>query len=181
MIDVRMALSDRRVSLIDDHIDIALRVGDLSDSSLVATRVGSVRRVVCASPDYLRRRGTPMHPRDLIDHECITFENTISAQAWAFDIESSELQFPIHSRLVVSSADAAVDAAAGGLGITRPLDYQADSHLRSGALTLILERFAPSAKPVHLLFEKAEHVPLKTRTFLDYAAPRIRKMLPPQR
>jgi DNA-binding transcriptional LysR family regulator len=178
MVNVRMALSDRRVNLIEDHVDIALRVGDLPDSSLVAIRVGSVRRVVCASPDYINRRGAPMHPRDLIDHECVTFENTISAQAWAFEIDSSERRFPIHSRLIVNTAEAAIDAAAAGVGLTRPLDYQAASHLRSGALMEILVTFAPAARPVNLLFEKAEHVAIKTRTFLDYATPRLRAMLP---
>ena len=180
MINVRMALSDRRVNLVEEHIDIALRVGDLPDSSLVAKRVGSVRRVVCASPDYIRRHGAPTHPRDLINHECVTFENTISAQAWNFEIDSSERRFPIHSRLIVSTAEAAIDAAVAGVGLTRPLDYQAASHLRSGALREILANFAPAAIAVHLLFEKAEHVPLKTRTFLDYAAPRLKTMLPPE-
>ena len=86
-IDVRMLLADRRLNLIDEHIDVALRVGELVDNSLIAKKVGTVRRVVCASPSYLERRGTPISPDDLRDHDCLTFENTLSAQAWNFMIE----------------------------------------------------------------------------------------------
>jgi DNA-binding transcriptional LysR family regulator len=85
-IDVRLMLADRRLNLIADHVDVALRVGELLDNSLVAKKVGTVRRVVCASPAYLERRGTPISPADLKDHDCLTFENTLSSQAWNFNI-----------------------------------------------------------------------------------------------
>jgi DNA-binding transcriptional LysR family regulator len=176
-IDIRMMLADRRLNLIEDHIDIGLRVGELEDFSLVAKKVGTVRRVVCGSPAYLARQGTPKTPADLKSHDCITFENTLSSQAWEFNIGKSEKSFPIHSRLIVSTAEAAIDAAIGGLGLTRMLDYQVAAQRRAGALKLVLESFKSSPKPVHLIYEAGRHLPLKIRTFLDYAAPRLKKAI----
>ena len=176
-IDVRMMLADRRLNMIEEHIDIGLRVGELDDFSLVAKKVGAVRRVVCASPSYLARRGTPKTPEDLKDHDCITFENTLSAQSWTFKIGKTEKSFPIHSRLVVSTAEAATDAAVSGLGLTRMLDYQIDRHRRAGSLKLVLESFRSPPKPVHLIYEAGRHLPLKIRTFLDFAAPRLKKAM----
>ena len=174
-IDVRMALVDRRLNLVEDRIDVALRVGELLDSSLKAKKVGTVRRVVCASPAYLEHRGSPTHPGDLKNYDCITFENTISADEWIFDIGKTDKAFPIHSRLVVSTAEAAIDAAVAGLGLTRAIDYQIDSLRRAGALTLALEAFRSPPKPVHLIYAGGAHLPLKTRAFLDYATPRLNK------
>ena len=176
-IDVRMVLVDRRLNMIEDHIDIGLRVGDLHDFSLVAKKVGTVRRVVCASPDYLKRRGRPKTPDELKDHDCITFENTLSAQTWSLDVGKTEKPFPIHSRLVVSTAEAATDAAVAGIGLTRMLDYQIAAQLRDGTLKLVLESFRSPPKPVHLIYEAGRHLPLKIRTFLDYASPRLKKSM----
>ena len=174
-IDVRMALVDRRLNLIEERIDVAVRVGELADSRQVARKVGSVRRVVCASPDYLAHRGVPENPGDLIHHDCITFENTISAQAWSFNSGKREKAFPIHSRLIVSTAEAAIDAAVAGLGIARAIDYQVDDFRRTGVLDLILEPFECRRKPVHLIYQGGTRLPLKTRAFVDYAVPRLKK------
>src|SRR6476619_3507175 len=176
-IDVRMMLADRRLNMIEDHIDIGLRVGELNDFSLVAKKVGAVRRVVCASPSYLARRGTPKTPGDLKDHDCITFENTLSAQSWAFKVGKAEKSFPVHSRLVVSTAEAAADAAVSGLGLTRMLDYQVDRQRRVGSLKVVLDAFRDPPKPVHLIYEAGRHLPLKIRTFLDFAAPRLKRAI----
>jgi DNA-binding transcriptional LysR family regulator len=176
-IDVRMMLVDRRLNMIEDHIDIGLRVGELNDFSLVAKKVGTVRRVVCASPAYLKRRGIPRTPDDLKHHDCITFENTLSPQTWSLNIGKTEKPFPIHSRLVVSTAEAATDAAVAGIGLTRMLDYQIAAQLREGTLELVLESFKSPAKPVHLIYEAGRHLPLKIRTFLDYASPRLKKSM----
>lgn len=175
--DVRLVLTDRRVNMIEEKIDVGLRVGDLDDLSLVAKKVGSVRRVVCASPAYLKRRGTPRTPDDLKDHDCVTFENTLSAQSWTFPIGKTEKPFAIHSRLIVSTAEAAADAAIAGLGLTRMLDYQIDAQRRAGGLALVLEKFRSPPKAVHLIYEAGPHLPLKIRTFLDYAAPRLKAAL----
>jgi len=176
-IDIRMMLADRRMNLIEDHIDIGLRVGELNDFSLVAKKVGTVRRVVCASPAYLKRRGIPKTPADLKAHDCITFENTLSSQAWTFNVGKAKKSFPIHSRLIVSTAEAACDAAIAGVGLTRMLDYQVAAPLRTGALKLVLESCKSSPKPVHLIYEAGRHLPLKIRTFLDYAGPRLKKAI----
>ena len=176
-IDVRMMLVDRRINMIEEHVDLGLRVGELNDFSLVAKKVGTVRRVVCASPAYLARRGTPTSPEDLKNHDCITFENTLSSQRWIFNIGKTEKSFPIHSRLVVSTAEAATDAAVAGLGLTRMLDYQIDAQRRAGALKLVLESFRARPKPVHLIYETGRHLPLKVRTFLDFAAPRLKQAI----
>jgi DNA-binding transcriptional LysR family regulator len=176
-IDVRMMLVDRRVNMIEEHVDIGLRVGDLNDYSLVARKVGTVRRVVCASPAYLARRGVPKTPEDLKDHDCVTFENTLSSEHWIFRIGKTERSFPIHSRLVVSTAEAATDAAVAGLGLTRMLDYQIDALRRKGALQLVLESFRAPHKSVHLIYEAGPHLPLKVRTFVDFAAPRLKKRM----
>ena len=175
--DVRMMLADRRLNMIEDHIDIGLRVGELNDFSLVAKKVGSVRRVVCASPVYLKRRGTPKIPDDLKDHDCITFANTLSAQTWSLNVGKTEKPFPIHSRLIVNTAEAATDAATAGVGLTRMLDYQIAAQLREGTLKLVLESFRSPPKPVHLIYEAGRHLPLKIRTFLDYAGPRLKKSM----
>jgi DNA-binding transcriptional LysR family regulator len=175
--DVRVMLVDRRLNMIEDHIDIGLRVGELHDFSLVAKKVGSVRRVICASPTYLKRRGTPRTPGDLKDHDCITFENTLSAQAWSLYVGKTEKLFPIHSRLVVSTAEAATDAAVAGICLTRMLDYQVAAQLRRGTLKLVLESFRSPPKPVHLIYEAGRHLPLKIRTFLDYAGPRLKRSM----
>jgi DNA-binding transcriptional LysR family regulator len=176
-IDIRLVLADRRMNLIEDRIDIGLRVGDLGDFSLVAKKVGTVRRVVCASPEYLKRRGAPRSPADLKEHDCITFENTLSSQVWTFNIGKTEKSFAIHSRLVVSTAEAAADAAVAGIGLTRMLDYQVAAQLRAGTLKQVLESYKSPPKPVHLIYEAGRHLPLKIRTFLDYAGPRLKKTI----
>ena len=116
-----------------------------------------------------------MSPDDLKDHDCLTFENTLSAQEWNFMIDGMRKSFPIHSRLVVSTAEAAVEAAVAGVGLTRMLDYQIDKQRREGALRVVLEVFATPPKPVHMIYEQAAYLPLKTRTFLDHAAPRLKE------
>jgi DNA-binding transcriptional LysR family regulator len=177
-IDARLDLSDRRSNLVEDRIDVALRVGNLLDSGLIAKKVGVVRRVVCASQSYLERRGIPKHPGDLITHDCITFEKTISPEEWRFKVEGSEPVFQIHSRLIANTAEAAIDAAVAGLGLARAIDYQIDTLRRARALILVLEQFSPPSKPVHLLYQGGQRrLPVKTRAFLDYATPRLKRAL----
>ena len=110
-IDIRLTLADVVVNLQEEHVDLAVRIGDLPDSSLVATRVGSIRRVVCASPAYFAARGTPKSPSDLVRHDCITFHGLSVARALAVQRRQVALSVPIHSRLIVNTAEAAIDAA----------------------------------------------------------------------
>jgi DNA-binding transcriptional LysR family regulator len=173
-IDVRLTLADRVVNLLEDNIDVALRIGELPDSSLVATKVGSIRRVVCASPAYMAERGRPMSPRDLGEHDCITFEGLMSPQMWRFRTGKADTPVTIHSRLVVNTAEAAVDAAIAGLGVTWVLSYQIADAQRAGALAVILEKFEPPPSPVSLVYGGQGLLPLKTRAFIDFAAERLK-------
>jgi DNA-binding transcriptional LysR family regulator len=173
-IDIRLASVDRVMNLIEEQIDIAVRIGELPDSSLIATKVGTIRRVVCASPDYLRARGTPMHPKDLEEQDCITYENRMSPQEWKFRVGKRDRPFAVHSRLTVNTAEAAIAAATAGIGITRVLAYQIAEAWHSGGLSVVLDDFEPQPEPVNLVHTIRAPLPLKVRAFLDYAAPRLK-------
>lgn len=177
-IDIRMVLADRVVNLFEERVDLAVRIGGLPDSSLVATRVGAIRQVVCASPEYFSERGTPTRPADLAAHECITFDGLASADAWTFAKRKAGASVAIRSRLVVTTAEAAIEAAMAGLGITRVLSYQVAAAVRAGALVIALQDFEPPPWPVSLVFDGQQLVPLKLRAFLDFAAPRLKAGLP---
>jgi DNA-binding transcriptional LysR family regulator len=172
-IDVRLMLMDRVAHLLDDHLDIAFRIGALPDSSLVATRLGSVRRVVCASPAYWKAHGVPQTPAELAGHDCISCEALDTPQMWSFPAGG----VPVHARLSVSTAEAALDAAAAGLGVTRLLSYQVEQALEAGRLEIALRPFEAAPSPVHMLHAGQGQLPLKLRTFLDFAAPRLKTRL----
>ncbi len=178
-INVRMMLSDRNVHLIDDHIDMAVRIGALPDSSMIATRVGSVRRVVCGSPRYLAEHGTPRRPADLVDHACVSFDVLASGAAWIFTSPGRrrEQSISIRPRLTVNTAEAAVDAAIAGVGMTRVLSYQAARAVADGQLRIVLEELEPEPMPVSLIHAGQGLLPLKVRSFLEFAVPRLRKSL----
>jgi DNA-binding transcriptional LysR family regulator len=173
-IDVRMVLADHLVSLLEEHVDIAVRIAELPDSRLIATRVGSTRTVICASPIYLAEQGTPLIPTDLAGHACVTYEQMSHRQLWNFVSEKSEITVPIRSRLAVSTAEAAIDAAVAGIGITRVNSYQMASALRAGTLQIVLAPFEPAPRPISLVHTGQGILPLKLRAFLDFAAPRLR-------
>jgi DNA-binding transcriptional LysR family regulator len=179
-INVRLVLADRIISLLEDHIDLAVRIGPLSDSGLVATQVGAIRQVVCGSPVYFAARGVPERPADLGAHDCITSTGLMSPEVWRFPAgrstaSKSGAAVPIRSRLVVNSAEAAVDAAVAALGVTRVLSYQAASAVRTGSLALVLQDFEPAPWPVSLVYASSGRLlPLKLRAFLDFAAPRLK-------
>lgn len=176
-IDARLVLSDRWVHLLDDHIDVAIRVGALPDSSLVATGLGVVRQVVCGSPSYLAERGPPDHPSDLSAHDCIAFETLSGGKAWSFSSGKSEIAVPLHFRLRVNTAEAAIDAAQAGAGLTRVLSYQVAQAVRAGTLRVILPDFEPPPWPVSLIHGAQGALPLKLRAFLDFARPRLSQRL----
>jgi DNA-binding transcriptional LysR family regulator len=176
-VDIRFVLADRLVNLLEDHVDLAVRIGELPDSSLVATRIGSIRRVVCGTPAYFAERGTPKNLGELGMHDCITFEGFSSPNAWVFTTAKSGVSIPIHSRLVVNTAEAAIDAAIAGVGITRVLSYQIANAVQAGVLAVVLEKFEPTPSPVSLIYTGQRLLPLKLRAFLDFAAPRLKARL----
>lgn len=172
-IDVRLSLGDRNVDLHEEHIDLAIRIGALPDSTLLAARVGAVRRVVCGSPDYLAHRGIPAAPADLAGHDCVSFNLFSSPDGWAFGGETIE----VRSRLAVNTAESAIDAAASGLGLTRVLSYQAAQKVAEGRLAVVLKDFEPLPIPVSLVYAGGPRLALKLRAFLDFAAPRLKARL----
>lgn len=176
-IDLRVTLSDRISHILDEHIDLAIRIGELADSSFIAKRVGEVRKVLCASPAYFSDRGTPARPADLAGHDCITFDALMSANAWVFPVGKQEEAVTVRSRLVVNTAESAVDAAIAGVGIARVLSYQAAKAVQDGRLVLALQKFEAPSWPVSLVHAGQGPLPLKVRAFLDFAAPRLRAML----
>lgn len=178
-VDMRLLLLDRVVDLLDEGLDLAVRIGPLADSAMVAARVGTIGRYVCASPDYLARRGAPSSPGDLAGHPCIAFSAAASVDAWPFPVDGRTVAVPIRTRLVVSTAEAAVEAAAAGLGITRILSYQAAPALEAGRLQRILVPFEPPPVPVSLVHPEGRLLPAKVRAFRDFAVPRLRRALAP--
>lgn len=178
-IRVRMILSDRNAQLIDDQIDMAARIGPLPDSTMMATRVGSVGRIVCASPAFLAAHGTPKTPSDLETLPCVSFDLASTGMAWLLKSADGarERTVPVHCRLAVNTAEAAIDAAVAGVGLTQVLSYQAADAIRRGVLTRVLQDFECAPTPVHLIHAGRGLLPLKMRSFLDFAAPRLRQSL----
>ncbi|QPC44229.1 LysR family transcriptional regulator [Kaustia mangrovi] len=182
-IAVRLVQADRVLDLREEHADVAVRIGALPDSSLVAQRLGEIRQVVCASPGYFARKGTPRTPRDLPAHDIVAFGQIAPAGPWRFGRDRSEHTVPVRPRLAVNTAEAAIDAAIAGAGVTRVLSYQVADAVASGRLVLALEAFEPAPWPVSLVHGAPHPLPQKLRAFLDFAAPRLKAVLqePPRR
>ncbi|MFU2325522.1 LysR family transcriptional regulator [Pseudomonas sp. NFX98] len=173
-IDINLVLTDRVVHLMDEHADVAVRIGELPDSMLMATEVGTVRRVVCASPAYLATHGVPTTPQDLAGHDCITFEVLASMRAWVFGAGKSELSVPVHSRFTVNTAEAAIAAAILGVGVIRVLSYQVADSVRDNELSIVLDEFESAPLPINLVHKGQTPLPLKLRAFFDFVTPRLR-------
>ena len=178
-IDVRLPLGDRNLQLVDDQIDMAVRIGALPDGSAIATRVGAMRTVVCASPRFLDQHGRPDEPGRIAGLPCIRNDTPINAGGWAFSVAESPTltTVPGRPRLSVSTAEAAMEAARRDVGLVRLLHYQVADAVRDGSLEIVLQAFEPQAVPVHVLHVARERMPLKMRVFLDFAVPRLRRQL----
>lgn len=176
-VTVRLVLADQVIDLAEERVDLALRLGRLPDSALLARRAGTVRWIICASPDYLARRGTPGAPEDLAGHDCIAFEGLQRYREWPLLIDGTERRIAITPRFSVNTADAIVAGAAAGLGLARVLSYQAAEALRAGQLRQVLPAHAPPPIPVHLVHAAQQHQPLKLRAFLDFVTPRLQARL----
>ncbi len=176
-IDARLVLADHVVNLVDDQVDVAIRVGQLPDSAMVATRLGEIRWVTCASPAYLAARGRPATLDALGDHDCVMFEGLYSSNRWQFGRGKQAVAVPVRPRFAVNTADAAIAAAIAGTGITRVLSYQVAAAVGAGKLELLLEDVEPEPLPVHLVYPATSFLPLKLRAFLDFAAPRLKAAL----
>jgi DNA-binding transcriptional LysR family regulator len=176
-INVRLILGDRILSLPEDHIDVALRVGVLPDSRLIALRLGSTHRVVCASPSYLASRGTPRTPDDLAGHDSIIYEGFQAPDLWTFMRDKTEIAIPVRPRLTVTTVEAACDAARAGIGLTRAFSYHIAASVEAGTLTTVLDEYRPSSLPISFVYAAGRFLPIKLRAFLDFAAPRLKARL----
>lgn len=177
-ITVRLVLLDRNIPLVEDHVDMAVRIGPLPDSSMIATRIGQLRTVVCASPGFLEAHGVPETPESLRTLPCITFDAPFSASRWRFQTKDhDQVEVPVDTRLSVNMAEAALDAAIRDVGVARLLQYQVADAVQAGRLVPILESWEIPPTPVHLVHAGRGRLPLKMRLFLDLAAPKLRAIL----
>ena len=166
---VELSLSDRNLDLIDEGLDLAVRIGPLADSSLIARHVGNVRRVVVASPAYLGRRGVPLKPADLAAHDTIFGMARTPAREWRFGPSPRGAVVRLSPRLLVDDVEAQLQAAKAGRGIARPLSYQVTDELADGSLIRLLQEYEPEPLPVHLVTLGRSHLAPKIRAFLDSA------------
>ena len=173
-------MTDRVLNPNEMSIDVSIRIGPLRDSSLIATRIGSVRVVACASPELFRRAREAAHAcRPRSDTICITIDESGVPRSWAFMQGEREIVASIRSRLTVSTSEAAVEAAVAGSGNTRVMSYKMQAARLSGALALVLEDFEKDPLPVHVLYAERKPMPLKLRVFLDRLTPRLKARLAP--
>ncbi|MGT2476316.1 LysR family transcriptional regulator [Paraburkholderia terrae] len=177
-ISVRLLLSDRNLDLIDSHADLALRIGELADSSMIATRIGSLRPIVCASPAFLANHTPPREPDDLVKYSCVVF-NSPYLSPWRFRLPTTNKTYVlgVKPRLEVTTPDAAVSAAVDNAGITYVFEHDADEAIRSGQLEILLPQFEIEPVPVHLVHVSRNLMAIKLRHFIDFAAPKLRQSL----
>lgn len=176
-ITLKLHLSDGIVSFGDEHVDVAVRLATLPDSELIARPIGTLRRVICASPDYLARRGTPSGPDALATHDVISWSRHVARDRWRLrtvaNEPDSERNVAVRTRLQTTTAESAVDAAVAGLGLVRLVSYQAAAAIAAGALVVVLAEFESEPTPVSLVYPRDRLLPMRTRAFLDYTTPRL--------
>ncbi|MDM0076163.1 LysR family transcriptional regulator [Variovorax sp. J2P1-59] len=160
-------LHDRSVNLLEEGIDVGIRISALEDSSLVAQQLGSIRRVVVASPDYLQAHGTPRHPRDLLDANCVRIHPS-STVHWSFRDHGRPLAIAARGNLEFNHIAPAVEACAAGIGFGMFFSYQVLPFVRQGRLAIVLEEFEHPPRPVSVIYPHARLLPARTRTFIDW-------------
>ena len=173
-VTVRALFFDRISNLLEEGLDVAIRIGPLKDSSLYAVCVGHVQRVVCASPEYLNAHGTPGHPSELADHSIILASTVEPTTSWKFATPSGSESVRISPRLYCSQNGTAISAALQGFGITRLMSYQVGEELQSGSLTRILRDFEMAPLPVNIVYFGGRKASAKIRSFIDLAVERLR-------
>lgn len=174
---MRVVFADHLVDLFEQNIDVAIRIARLPDSSMHAVRVGAVRRVVCASPSYLRARGVPEHPRELAAHDTISTSGQAQALSWSFAIDGRSERFEVRSRLVANAVDMALAAARAGQGLTRALSYQIVEDVSADRLRILLEAFEHDPVPVHVVRSEGRGASARVRAFAEFAARELRAAL----
>lgn len=175
-VSAELVLNDRNLDLIDEALDLALRIGRLADSGLVARKVGEVRRVVVAAPDYLASRGTPQAPGDLVGHEIIYSSTQPGPTEWRFEGPRGPVSVRLRPRLMINAVEPVVGAVAMGKGVGRVLSYQVAEELADGRLVRLLEPFEPAPLAVQLVTPSARLTPARVRAFLDFAAAELSRL-----
>ena len=173
-VSARALLVDRPVQLSEEGIDCAFRMGELPDSALVATPLGHIRRIVCASPDYLAAHGQPQQPQEVVDHALVVSAADGRSDRWRFVEGDREIDVEIEPRLVVSTNEAAISAALGGWGLTRVMSYQVNAELQRGELQRVLQGYEGKPLPVWLVNAEGRRAAAKLRSFIAFAVARLR-------
>jgi DNA-binding transcriptional LysR family regulator len=173
-----LILLDRVVDLVEEGIDVGVRIGRLPDSSLVALPIGETRRVVCASPAYLRRAGTPASPADLAAHRCVSFGGLAPGNEWTFASSGKATRVAVTPTLASNQIDPALDACVGGAGLGQFLSYQVRALLETGKLKRVLMGFEPAPLPIHMIYPSARLLSSNVRALVDWAVPRLRARVP---
>lgn len=173
-VDAQCLFLDRMVNVVEEGIDVAVRIGELPDSSLQATRVGRVRRVLVAAPSYLRAHGVPLRPQDLADHTIVSASGVSPVSEWRFNDAGKPLLQRMQPRLSTTTNDSAIAAAVASLGITRLLSYQVAEQVRRGALQVVLQEFEAAPLPVHVVHHEGRRATQKVRAFIDLAVQTLR-------
>ncbi|WP_288017433.1 LysR substrate-binding domain-containing protein [Blastomonas sp.] len=171
-VTLRLVTSDRLVQLVDEHVDVAIRLGALPDSALFAVKAGQFRLITCAAPGYLERCKPLASPRDLPEHDGIMFGPL--GMFWSYRLDNEDLICMPRAKVSVNSAAGNLAAVLGGVGIARLFDYQVSEHLKSGALVRVLPDADGEPRPIHIVYPRQGLLPLKVRAFIDWAAPRLR-------
>jgi DNA-binding transcriptional LysR family regulator len=167
-----LRLSDRVINLVEEGVDLAVRIGHLADSSLVARQVGEMRRIVVASPTYLKQHGEPKTPEAIASHATIQFGATAAPPDWRFVRDGHEIRVTCTPRFITNSADAAIQYAGQGGGLTRVMFYQAAEAIKSGRLRIVLAKFEPPPLPIHIVYPTSRLLSAKVRTFIDLVTER---------
>ena len=165
---------DRVVNLLDEGLDIGIRIGQLPDSSLRAIRVGQVRRVVCAAPAYLKQHGIPKTPADLAGHQIIAATAVSAGSQWTFAKGKEKIGIKLNARILVNTNDAALEAARDGFGLTRLISYQVANELAAGEIKTVLSGYEEAPLPIHVIHGEGRHRSAKVRSFVDMAVGKLR-------
>lgn len=176
-VEMDLVLLNRVVNLIDEGFDAAIRIGELEDSSMIARQVGYVRRVVCASPKFLKKYGTPKLPKEISDFDCVRHTGIASSAHWNFIKNGKQQSVPVHGPMMCNDAAASVDACAAGLGLGMFLSYQVDPLVKQKKLKLILTDYEPPPLPVSVVYPQPKFMATRVRVFVDWMTEELRKVL----
>lgn len=173
-VQVEFLLLDRIVNLVDEGIDVAIRIGHLGDSSMIAIPVGQIRRIVCASPDFLELMGKPKRPRELADYNCVRFTGLAPGTTWHFLANGKPLSVQVTGSLICNQAAAAIEACTAGIGFGMFLSYQVQPLIERGNLTVVLSDFEPPPLPVNVVYSHTKLMSTRVRVFVDWITERLR-------